>query len=787
MFKSYLKIAWRNFERNKLFSLINLIGLSVGIAAVLLIGIYIQNELSYDSFQKNKDSLYRVGFEYLKQGKSLGTTPVFTPEFGPDAKSEFPEIQSFCRISEHHEAFITKGENNIKSSNICYADSTFFSLFSFKLNSGNLLNVLKQPYSIVLTKGLAQKLFGKENAVGKTVRLDGKDDYMVTGISDIAPDNSQISYEALISFSTLYRDTANYVMNWNGGNQYTTYLKLNNKTNVVSLVKKFPSFIWKHSHNFQDSNTKITASLQPIEDVHIRYDDDSERTRTNLYVFGFVSILILVISCVNYINLTTAQASSRFKEMGVRKVLGALKRQLVEQFLGESLLITFFAFILSILIVYAALPLYSQILGKQIALSSSGVFYLMSMSLLTILIVGVGSGSYLAFYLSSINASKTLKSASKKSKHLSFRKVLIVTQFAITIALMTCALIVNLQMHLIRSKPLGFDKDHVIALSLTGNKTKDAASLLKQQIESMTDVESVSTVSEIPYDNITMNGFKPEGKDSWVTIHQLDADEDLIKTFHFSLIAGNYFSKERPSDADGFIINETLAKMLEWNDPIGKFITRDGTHKVIGVVKDFIFSSMHDKIGPLIITNHPWQNRFSYLAIRYKSNNPAKLISQMKSKWQNLIVDAPFDYWFLDEAYNNLYKNEERFQRVFFYFSVLSIMLSLAGIFGLVTLTIQQKTKEIGIRKVLGARIIDIIKLTAKSYLLLIITASVIAIPFSYYYMNKWLQDFAFRIQLSWWMFGIAGVVTLIIALITVSIQTSQAARSNPVKSLRTE
>jgi putative ABC transport system permease protein len=279
----------------------------------------------------------------------------------------------------------------------------------------------------------------------------------------------------------------------------------------------------------------------------------------------------------------------------------------------------------------------------------------------------------------------------------------------------------------------------------------------------------------------------PEGDTKAMIIHQLDGDEDLMKTFHFKILEGNYFSKDKPTDADGYIINETLQRMLGWKNPIGKTISRNGTHRIIGVVRDFIFSSLHEKIGPLIITNHPWQNRFDYLAIRYKSNNPAPLLNQIKNIWKNAFADAPYEYWFLDEAYDNLYKNEERFQRVFFYFSLLSILLSLAGIFGLVTLTIQQKTKEIGIRKVLGARIIDIVELTAKSYLLLIITASVIAIPFSYYYMNKWLQDFAFRIQLSWWMFVVAGLVTLFIALITVSIQTSQAARSNPVKSLRTE
>ena len=437
MFKSYFKTDWRNIVRNKLFSFINLIGLSVGIAAVLLIGIYIQNELSYDSFQKNKDSVFRVGYEFFNKGKSMGNGPDFTPPFGPEAKNEFPEIQSFCRISENHEAFLVKGENNIKSTGICFADSTFFKLFSLKLLSGN--------------------------------------------------------------------------------------------------------------------------------------------------------------------------------------------------------------------------------------------------------------------------------------------------------------------------------------------------------------AETVTAVSTIPHDGIPNNGFIPEGDTKAMIIHQLDGDEDLLKTFRFKMLSGNFFSKDKPTDADGYIINETLAKTLGWQNPIGKTIESNGVHRVIGVVQDFIFASLHQNIGPLIITNHPWLNRFDYLAIRYKSNIPAPLLKQIKNIWQNMDAAAPFDYWFLDESYNNLYKNEDRFQQIFFYFSLLSILLSLGGIFGLVTLTIQQRTKEMGIRKVLGAGIIDILKLTTRSYLILILMASVLAIPFAYYYMNKWLQNFAFRIQLSWWMFIIAGIVTLSIALITVSIQTYKAAKGNPVKSLRTE
>jgi putative ABC transport system permease protein len=749
---------------------------------------YIQSELSYDSFHKNKHSIYRLGFEFFNAGKSLGRSPKFTPPFGPGAQSEFPEVKSFCRISEGHESILASEKLKIKSSNIVYADSSFFTMFSYGLPSGNPATVLKQPYSIVLTTSLAHELFGNVSAVGKVIRLDGKDYYTVTGIANAAPDNSQISYDALISFSTLYRDTLNYIMDWNGGNQYITYLQLNNAAAAGALEKKFTAFMWENINSlYAKRGIRIDASLQPLTDVHLKYEDDSENTRTNLYVFAIVAMLILIISSVNYINLTTAQASARFKEIGVRKYLGASRKQLIIQFLGESLLLTFFTFILSIIIVYAVAPIYAQLLGKPLLASSVGMVFFLFPALAVILFIGLGAGSYLAFYLSSLNVYQTLKSANLKRKHAGFRKALIIGQFAITIGLMTCTLIVNFQLRYTKNKSLGFDKDHIIALTLTGDKTRDAASVLKQNISALADVDIVSAVSQIPHDGISVNGFVPEGYNDAMMVHQLDADEDMLKTLRLKMVSGEYFSKNIPSDADGYIINETLAKMLGWEKPLGKTIARDGKHKVVGVVQDFIFSSLHENIGPLIITNHPWQNRFGYLAIRYKSNNPSVLLGKLKNIWGSLAVDAPFDYWFLDEAYDNLYKSEQRFQTLFFYFSILSILLSLAGIFGLVALTIQSRTKEIGIRKVLGAGILDITKVTTGDFLTLIIIASLIAIPVSWYYMNIWLQNFAFRITLNWWMFIIAGTATLMIALITICTQTFIAAKSNPVIALRME
>lgn len=788
MIKNYLRSAWRNLTRNPLLSAINLLGLSIGIAAVLLIGMYIQHELSYDRFQKNRGSLYRVGYEFFNAGRSLGQSADFTPPFGPAATSEFPEIRSFCRISEHHESYLANGDRKIKSTDICYADSSFFTLFSFELHSGNPATVLSAPYSIVLTLPLAQKLFGEENAVGRTIRLDGKENYIVTGIAAEAPGNSQIRYEALVSFSTLYKAPLQYAMDWNGGNQYITYLQLWPNANALVLEKKFPAFLWKNINSlYAKRGMRVDASLQPLMEVHLKYDDDSENTRTNLYVFSIVALLILVISSVNYINLTTASAASRFKEISIRKMAGALRHQLIRQFLGESLLLTFIAFLLSILIVDTSAPVYLRLLGQPIpALTGSISSFLLPASVI-ILFIGVGAGSYLAFYLSSLNVYQTLKAAAPKGRHALLRKGLIIAQFTITIGLMTCALVVNLQLRYTKNKSLGLDKEHILALPLTGDKTQSLAPMLRYQISSLPGVASVTAVSEIPHDGLSNNGFVPEGSTDALIIHQWDADENMLRTFRLVMVEGNYFSKDRPTEADGYIINQTLARNLGWNHPLGKYISRDGRHPVVGVVQDFIFSSLHEKIGPLIITNRPWQDRYGYLAIRYTSDNPAPLLDQIKNVWHQAAVDAPFEYWFLDEAYDNLYKDEQRFQQVFFDFSGLSILLSLAGIFGLVSLTIRQRTKEIGIRKILGAGMLDITRLTTGPFFRLIVIAALLAIPLSWYYMHKWLQDFAFRITLRWWMFAIAGALALLISLIVVSAQTIRTTKANPIKSLRAE
>jgi len=788
MFRNYLKTAFRNFQKNKILSLINLGGLSIGITAVLLIGMYIYTETGYDNFHQNKSSLYRAGFRFWENGKLLGDGPQFTPPFGPAAQNEFPEIESFTRMSSERIAYITYEDKTLKVDNIHHADSNFFHLFSYTLLHGKTSAVLKEPNSVVLTEETARKLFGKEEeALGKVVRFNNQSDYLVTGIAQEPPSNSHLGFKALLSFITLYKEPGNF-MDWNGGQQYITYLQLKEETDAKSLEKKLPAFMWKNiNEEYSKVGLRIDAILQPIQNIHLNYSDNSGVLRTNIYVFSVVALLILIISCVNYINLTIAQATTRFKEVGVRKVLGAAHSQLIKQFLIESVLVTTIAFVIACAMVMLIIPVYEQILGKDLPSVSPSAAPALLLLFIIIMIVGVIAGSYISFYLSSFKVTRIFKALFPRSGQSIFRKGLIVTQFVISIGLMSCTLVVALQLKYSKNRNPGYDRDQILVLPLVGEKTKDAYPLLLQQLSQMPEVQQISALSEIPYDGIASNGFIPEGSTKAMIIHQLDADENFLKTFNLKLVTGNYFSKDYPTINEGYVINETLAETLGWQNPLGKTISRNGDHKVVGVIKDFHFASLHDKIEPLIITNKPWGNQYSCLAIKYQEANTSAFINQIKLTWRNTLSDAPFDYWFLDDAFNNVYKSEERFQHIFLYFSGLSILLTLAGVFGLAALTLKQRTKELGIRKVLGAGIADLIKLSLKDFIWLIVAAALIATPLAWYYMHTWLQDFAYRISIDWWMFAICGLIILLITVSIIGFQALKAGLVNPVKNLRTE
>lgn len=786
MFKNYFKTAWRKMSRQKILSGINIGGLTAGLTSVLLIGLYIRSELTFDNFHAHGSSIYRVGFKSWEQGVLSGDDPEFTAPFSADAKASITGIASYCRLDENNESWFSYGDRYFKSSAVTYADSSFFQFFSFRLLSGDAATALLQPNSIVLSKSMAEKLFGKDEAIGKTITADSKSAFIVTGIAENAPSNSTIQYEALIPMSSLYHDSTVF-MGWNGGWRYQHFLQLDAGADPGLLANSFRSMMWANYNEKYAGSGRVDAYLQPLPELHLYHSPGSGNLRKNLYIFGSISLLILFISCINYINLSVAKAAGRFKEMGVRKVLGASRIQLVKQVLGETLLVTFISLALAAVAAMLLIPAYSDITGKAIAFDRTDIAVCAATMVVLSVLISLAAGGYLSYYLSSCNPVRVMKDQSPSFGPKLRGKPLIILQFTISAALISTVLIIQMQLSYIKNKPVGYDRHQVLVLPLVGNTIQDKGPALKQSIAGTAGVRSVSLLSQIPYDDITQNGFLPEGSKEHRLFHQLDADGDFLQTFGTRLVAGRFFQRQQASGSDECVINETLARQLDWKQPINKIIHRNRDYRVVGVVSDFNFASLHDEIGPLVITNKPWRNRYDYIAVKYSTENPALLIGQLKQHWKQYASGAPFDYWFLDEAFNNIYKGEQRFRQLFFCFSIISIILSLAGVFGLVLLTLQNKKKEIGIRKVLGAGIPGIIQMTAKRFAVPVLLACIVAVPVTWYYVNYWLQNFAYRLPLQWWMFVLPGVMVWLFAFFVISIQGGAAAMANPVKSLKTE
>jgi putative ABC transport system permease protein len=788
MLKGHLKTAFRSLARNRIQSGVNIFGLAIGFTAVILILLFIYGEFSYDRFHENKDALYRVSIKRFREGKLDGDGPQFTPPLGPAMLKDFPEIKNFARISSERVGWLSSpGKEPLKTEQMHHADPSLLEIFSFPLVQGDAKTALAQPYSIVLTEQTAKKIFDKENAVGKIIRIDNKDDYTVTAVAKDPPLNSTIRFNALISFATLYNNP-NLFLGWDGGNQYTTFVLLQKNATAEAVNAKLPALLWKPiNEKYTKAGARLEAYLQPLGKLHLYHEENSASLRSNISIFSIVAIFILLIACVNFVNLTTARASKRAKEVGVRKVLGAGRKKLIGQFLTESLLLTLIAFIVSIVLLVVAAPLYEQVFGKPLDLGGMTNITMISAATLLFFLVGLVIGIYPAFHVSRFDTIRTLKGMLTKEGKPYLRNALVIIQFTISIALIASTLVIFQQQQYIRNKKLGFTKDNIVVLPLTGQEAQAKVELLKQQLKGLPAIASVSASSDVPHRGFTTNGYKPEGVQNYMQVHVVDADEDFLNTYNIPLVDGSNFSKERPLDKSGFLINETLAKTLGWKNPVGKKIERNGVHEVIGVVKDFYFASLHDKIEPLIITNTPWADKFDYLAIHYNSDHTPQLLNDIKQQWKKIVPATPFDYWFLNDSFNELYKSEQQFQHGFLYSSILAIVLAMLGIFGLVSFSVERRTKEIGIRKVLGASSISVAGLLSKDFLVLVLLANILAWPLAWHFMHRWLEDFANRIELSWWIFLVAALLAVFIALLTVGLQALKAALANPVKNLKTE
>jgi len=780
-----LKIAFRNLRRNGLYSVINIAGLGIGLTTVLLIFIYVWQETHYDNFHKRKSDLYRVSITNVRDGIS-SRDPLFVAPLSAAMKEEIPEVDLSTRVSGTWDFTVSNGQSLLKINDVCFADTSFFKMFNFPLREGDPFNALSAPFSIVLTDETAGKLFGKENPIGKAIFVDGESNYIVTGVVKNPPQNSQFKFNALASFSTLYH-LPNRYMDWNGGNQYTAFVLLNEKADALSVKSKLDKILWDNlGKGLSEIKISLEGNLESIQDVHLYYGNNS--LRFSLYILMGIALLTLAVAGINFVNMTTARSLKRAKGAAMCKIMGAKKRSLIQQFLGESMFVSFAAFLVSVLLLKFCESLFYQLTGISLNQVSGTVLLGLAVLFILSVIVGFIGGSYSAFFLSSLPYEIALKGGKVKGGKRQMQNLLLTVQFAISSGLIICTIVVSQQINYIHKKDLGYNRDHILILPIFENPVADRLSLLKQRILTLPGVRYAAGSSSVPSTWTTKNGYFPEGMSEPVMIHVVDADPDFLNVYGISLLRGNFFSDERATDKTGYVVNEKLAKTFGWDDDaIGKYIDRSGRHQVIGIVKDYNYNPLYATIDPLIITNEPWANRFSALSIKFNDPDITTFLKSIEKIWIEVNPNSPFEYSFFDEIFNKEYKEVEQFRSLFFTFSFISISLALLGMLSLMAYTVEQRKKEIGIRKTLGASLFDIWKLLTQNTVVIICLANVLIWPAVWLIMNRMLAFFAYRITMGWPIFLVGFLISLLIALITIGFQVMRAATANPVKAIKSE
>ena len=806
MFYNYLKIATRNLLKYRFISFINLFGLTLGLTCCLLISTYIVNELSYDKYNANADHVYRVERTFInpETGAINLKLAAIAPPAGPLLKNDFKEIQQVTRLLQNSPTPFRFEEKKFNEPNSYFADEHLFDVFNVQVTKGNPKKALVDPYSVMLSEDLAKKYFGGDEPLNKVLRMNNQFDLKVTGVYKSFPTNAHLHPELMISFNTL-NDTAvyganNLATNW-GNNAFFTYILLPQGYNPNKLEAQFPAFLNRHINDgdkYKPSQyTNLT--LRKLSDIHLysHMDDEAEENGniTRVYVFSAIALFILLIACINYMNLSTARSVLRAKEIGIRKVVGAQKKELILQFLSESVLICWIASILAILLTRVALPWLNELSHQQLTIASLVKWQLIIPLLLLPFIIGIVSGIYPALFLSSFQPIKVLKGIMKVGgSGLSFRKALVVVQFAISIILIICTTIVFEQLRFMEHKSLGFNKDHVITLANNAG-LNDKYESFKTQLLDNPGIKAITRSSRIPSGRLLDNMGSQIDRGDSLTPTQADikfvvADEDFIPTYGVGMIQGRNFSKSYGMDTSAFLINEAAVKVLglkSAEDAIGKrFQYGAKKGQLVGVFNDFHFESMHQRILPLVLFMPQNIGNFGRISIKVTGSIPAA-IAHIENTWKQFLPDIPFDYSFLDDNFSRLYQSEQRQEGLFTIFSCIAIFIACLGLLGLSAFTISQRIKEIGIRKVLGATVSTIVALLSKDFLKLVLVAGIIAFPVAWFAMNKWLEDFAYRINIPWWVFLFAGLMAALVAFATIGFQAVKAARANPVKNLRTE
>ncbi|WP_419701395.1 FtsX-like permease family protein [Mucilaginibacter sp. NFX135] len=792
MLKNYLLVAFRNLSKNKAFSFINIVGLAIGMTACFLIYINIKFELSYDSFNKKFDQIYRVSTD-IKHTTFAIKTPSSFLQMGPSLQQDYPEVKANTRISNGH-FLVQYGEVKFQEDNGIFADPSLFTVFTLPVVKGDVKKGFKAPFTVVITETTAKKYFGRTNPIGKSLLLNDKYAVLVAAVVKDMPPNSHFKFDMAISFATREKLYPNSADVW-ADIGCVTYIELPKGYDYRKLQSLLPAFASKHyTQTDKKEGTEYSFLLQPLKDVYMDAERGGAGDLHNIRIFSIIALFILLIACINFINLTTARATERAKEVGIRKVIGAARKQLIVQFLSESVIICLIAFLFSTLFSYLLLPLFNQLSGKVISISIFSHSYVFRFFILSCGI-GVIAGLYPALVLSGFKPITTLRGRfSKSSVGVLLRKGLVITQFTISIVLIIGTIIVYYQLHYMRSQALGFQKNQMLVIDFHMNKAiQNSAELIKNELKKVPNVVSATASMGIPgfgYNNRDCKIENSAGTMQQMLINLYEVDYDFIPQFEMKLMAGRIFSKSFGTDtAQAIVINETASKILGYRTPaeaIGQNFSQDErTGKIIGVLKDFHYESLKTTVQPLCMRINP--ARTVAFTIKIKSKNIPETIAGIQSKWKALAPERPFNYAFVDETFNKQYAAQETFGNLFLYFAVLAILISCMGLFGLASYSTIQRSREIGIRKVFGASVTGIVNMLSVEFLRLVIISSLIAFPLAWFAMSKWLQDFAYRITIDWWVFALAGVMALIIAFTTVSFQAIKAALANPVDSLRSE
>ena len=791
MIKNYFKTAWRNLTNNTFYSIINICGLAFGLATGIMLLLWVQNEKSYDQFNEDYQDIYQVSSQFNSNGKSVTWTGVPGP-LSVYAKS-IPQVKSLVRITGEWDQVLSNADRSklMDGNTLAFVDSSFFSIFSYELVKGNISNALPNDHSVILTQKMTAKLFGKEESIGKIIMYE-KENFEVTGILKDFPQNSSLQYDAIFPMSYYAKQFSSWGGNgdWKtidadlGNYAFNTYVKLQTGADPVQTGTAFSS-AYKNARN-GDNETQF--KLQNIASIHLVSADGNNSALRMVQIFLLIAILLLLIAGINYVNLSTARSLIRAKEVSIRKIIGANKKQLFFQFISETFMLFCIATIFAILLIFLLMPLYNDVSGKmlQFSFSDAGVWKVIGIAIGGTLIA---SSIYPAALLTSFNPIQAIKGkVSAGIGTVLFRKVLVVFQFSISVILIVSTLVISHQMQFIRNKNLGYDKSYIFSVPLT-DEIVQKADAVKNELSKETEILNVSLSNIYNVSNIgnsTGDIDWPGKPDSYnMIITQSNIDKDFIPTMKMEFLEGGNFTGV-PADSAHYILNEKAVKLMDMNPPyVGKQISfHDNKGTIIGVLKDFNFKSLKEEISPLIFSSYGYKN---ILYVRTTAKDAQQAIAATETQYKKYAGDAPFSYNFVDKQFETMYLSDQRSGTLFNIFAGIAIFISCLGLFGLATYTAQVRTKEIGVRKVLGASVPNLIKLISADFLKLIFIAIIIAIPIAWFGMNKWLEDFAYKANISWWIFLVAACIAVCIALITVSFQAIKAAVANPVESLRTE